>query len=178
MRTFKKLLALLIVFSAVQAMAQTDKETTSKLVAAKHLIFNATAAIPMPNPDLNRVLSILPNGKSSLIQLNGSQYQLIINKDSVEAFLPYYGKAYTTMGNDDGIKFKSKNFDYNASPNKKGRWVIDIKPKDAKDVRSMTLRISPDGYATLHVNNTNRQSISYNGVISEPVVIAENKKKH
>lgn len=175
MRTFKKLLALLIVFSTVQVMAQTDKETTTKLVANQHLVFNATAAIPMANPDLNRILDRMPGGTAGLIQLNGSQYQLIINKDSVEAFLPYYGRAYTaTMGNDDaGIKFKSKKFDYKTTPKKKGGWVIDIKPKDTKDVRSMTLSISPSGYATLSVNSTNRQSISYNGVISEPVVKEE-----
>lgn len=173
MRTLKKLLALLIVFSTVQVMAQTDKATTTRLVADKHLVFNATSAVPMANADLNKIMNRMPGGTAGLIQLNGSQYQLIINKDSVEAFLPYYGRAYTaTMGSDDaGIKFKSKNFDYKTTTKKKGGWVIDIKPKDTKDVRSLSLSISPSGYATLNVNSTNRQSISFNGVISEPVVI-------
>ncbi|MBB2151108.1 DUF4251 domain-containing protein [Pedobacter gandavensis] len=175
MRTLKKLLALLIVFSTVQVMAQTDKATTTRLVADKHLVFNATAAIPMANADLNKVLSRMPGGTGGVIQLNGSQYQLKIDKDSVEAFLPYYGRAYTaTMNSDDaGIKFKSKKFDYKTTTKKKGGWIIEIKPKDTKDVRSLTLSLSPSGYASLNVNSTNRQSITFNGVISEPVVKEE-----
>ncbi|WP_316822205.1 DUF4251 domain-containing protein [Pedobacter gandavensis] len=171
MRTFKNLLALLIVFSSVQVMAQTDKETTARLVADKHLVFDATAAIPMANADLNKVLSKMPGtAGAGVIQLNGSQYQLIINKDSIEAYLPYYGRAYTSTMNPDesGIKFKSKKFGYKTTARKKGGWIIDITPKDTKDVRSMSLSISSAGYATLSVNSTNRQPITFNGVISEP----------
>ncbi|MCX2450533.1 DUF4251 domain-containing protein [Pedobacter sp. PLR] len=170
MRTFKKLLALLIVFSTVQVMAQTDKETTARLVADQHLVFDATSAIPMANADLNKVLSKMPGGTGGVIQLSGSRYQLIISKDSVEAFLPYYGRAYSTTTNPDdaGIKFKSKKFDYKTTAKKKGGWIIDIKPKDTKDVRQLSLSVSTSGYATLNVNSNNRQPITFNGVISEP----------
>ncbi|WP_316746429.1 DUF4251 domain-containing protein [Pedobacter gandavensis] len=171
MRTFKNLLALLIVFTTVQVMAQTDKETTARLIADKHLVFEATSATPMANADLNKVLSRMPGGMGGgMIQLNGSQYQLIISKDSVEAYLPYYGRAYTASMNpdDSGIKFKSKKFDYKTTAKKKGGWIIDITPKDAKDVRSLSLSVSPSGYATLNVNSLNRQPITFNGVISEP----------
>ncbi|WP_316842698.1 DUF4251 domain-containing protein [Pedobacter gandavensis] len=171
MRTFKKLLALLIVFSTVQVMAQTDKATTAKLVADKHLVFEATSATPMANADLNKVMSRFPGGVSGgMIQLSGSQYQLIIDKDSVEAYLPYYGRAYTAPMNpdDSGIKFKSKKFDYKTTAKKKGGWIIEITPKDTKDVRSLSLSVSTSGYATLNVNSMNRQPITFNGVIAEP----------
>ncbi|AOM77722.1 DUF4251 domain-containing protein [Pedobacter steynii] len=171
MKTLKKLLTLLIVFSTVQAIAQTDKATTTQLVADQHLIFNATSAMPMANADVNAVLNKMPgNVGGGMIQLSGSQYQLKINKDSVEAYLPYYGRAYTASldPNDSGIKFKSKKFDYKTTKRKKGGWIINIAPKDTKEVQSMSLSVSENGYAVLNVNSNNRQSISFNGFISEP----------
>lgn len=171
MKTFKKLFTLLIVFSTVQVMAQTDKETTTKLVADQHLVFNANSAMPMANADVSAVLNKMQNGSGGgMIQLSGSQYQLKISKDSVEAYLPYYGRAYTASMNPDdaGIKFKSKKFSYKTTKKKKGGWIINIAPKDAKEVQNMTLSVSENGYAVLNVNSTNRQAISFNGVIAEP----------
>lgn len=171
MKTFKKLFALLIVFSTVQTFAQTNKETTAKLVADQHLVFNATSAMPMANAEVTAVLNKMQNGSGGgMIQLSGSQYQLKINKDSVEAYLPYYGRAYTaTMNPDDsGIKFKSKKFSYKTTKKKKGGWTINIAPKDTKEVQNLTLSVSENGYAVLNVNSNNRQSISFNGTIAEP----------
>lgn len=172
MKTIKNMLAFaaLLVIS-MQVNAQTDKETTIRVVNAQNFIFNATSAMPMANMDVNNILSKMPGGNGGgLIQLTGSQYQLTVAKDSVEAYLPYYGRAYTaTMNPDDsGIKFKSKDFKYKATQKKKGSWLITINPKDTKDTQSMTLNVSENGYATLNVNSNNRQSISFNGYISEP----------
>lgn len=171
MGTFKKLLTLLVVFATIQANAQTDKATTAKLVKDQHLVFNATSAIPMANAEVNAVMSKMQgNTGGGMIQLSGSQYQLQISKDSVEAYLPYYGRAYnSTMNPDDsGIKFKSKKFGYKADKRKKGGWTISISPKDTKDVREMTLSVSENGYASLSVNSNSRQTITFNGYISEP----------
>jgi hypothetical protein len=171
MKTIKNMLVFATLLVAMQVNAQTDKETTIKVINAQHYIFNATSAMPMANNDVNNILSKMPGGGGSgMIQLSGSQYQLIVTKDSVEAYLPYYGRAYTaTMNPDDaGIKFKSKNFKYKAEQKKKGSWIISINPKDTKDTQSMTLNVSENGYATLNVNSNNRQAISFNGYLSEP----------
>ncbi|WP_316812759.1 DUF4251 domain-containing protein [Pedobacter heparinus] len=170
MKTIKNMLVFAALLITTQLSAQTDKETTLKIINAQHYVFNASSAMPMANMDVNKVLSRMPGGSSSgVIQLTGSQYQLQVSKDSVEAYLPYYGRAYTaTMNPDDsGIKFKSKDFKYKAEQKKKG-WMITIQPKDAKDVQSLTLNVSENGYATLNVNSNNRQPISFNGTISEP----------
>jgi len=171
MKTIKNILVFAALFIAMQVNAQTDKETTIKVINAQHFIFNATSAMPLANMDVNNILSKMPGGNGGgLIQLSGSQYLLTVTKDSVEAYLPYYGRAYTaTMNPDDsGIKFKSKNFKYKADKKKKGSWLITINPKDTRDTQSMTLNVSENGYATLNVNSNNRQSISFNGYISEP----------
>jgi hypothetical protein len=171
MNNLKSFLIAAAVFATVQASAQTDKETTIKLVEAKNLVFNATTAFPMASAEVSAVLSKMAGGQTGgAIQLSGSQYQLTIDKESVDAYLPYYGRAYTTArdSNESGIKFKSKDFSYVTEKKKKGSYVITIKPKDHRDVQSMILTVGQNGYASLSVLSNSRQSITYNGYITEP----------
>lgn len=171
MKTIRNILILATLLFSLQVNAQTDKETTIRIINNQNFVFNATSAMPMANYEVNKVLSRLPGGGGGgMIQLTGSQYQLIVTKDSIEAYLPYYGRAYTaTMNPDDsGIKFKSKDFKYKADKKKKGAWIMTMNFKDTKDAQSMTLNVSENGYATLNVNSNNRQPISFNGYLSEP----------
>lgn len=171
MKPLKNLFATFLVFCSVSVIAQTDKATTIKVLQNQDFVFQATSAIPMANADVNKVLSRLNNpGGSGTINLNGSQYDLTIKKDSITAYLPYYGRAYTASMNpdDSGTKFKSKKFNYTSVKKKRGGWTITIEPKDVKDSQKLTLDVSENGYATLFVNNVNRQPISYYGYISEP----------
>jgi len=48
---------------------------------------------------------------------------------------------------------------------KRKEWEIIIKPKESIDVRELTLWVFKNGSASLLVSSTNRQSISYNGLI-------------
>ncbi len=100
-----------------------------------------------------------------------SDYDLKVVKDSIIAYLPYFGRAYvapppgTTEG---GIKFTSTNFKYDAKRGKKGEWQIVIKPKDHditdwRDVQQLVLNISSNGYASLQVLSSNRSPISFDG---------------
>lgn len=170
MKIIRNILILSALFMAMQVGAQTDKETTMRIVTDQNFVFNASSAMPMSNYEVNRVLSSMPGGGSGTIQLSGSQYDLAVTKDSVVAYLPYYGRAFTaTMNPDDaGIKFKSKDFTYKMNKKKKGSWVITMNFKDAKDTQTMTLNVSENGYASLNVNSNNRQPISFNGYLSEP----------
>lgn len=170
MKTIRNILAVVALFFTMQTNAQTDKETTIKIINDQNFIFVATSAMPMANYEVNKVLSKMPGGGSGLIQLSGGRYELIVHKDSVESYLPYYGRAYTaTMNPDDsGIKFKSKKFSYKADKKKKGSWQISMNFKDVKESPSMILSVSENGYATLNVNSNNRQPITFNGYLSEP----------
>jgi Domain of unknown function (DUF4251) len=105
-----------------------------------------------------------------------SEYDLTIAKDSVIAYLPYFGRAYLADygSTDEGIKFSWTKFDYKVTPDKKGDFEILITPVeknigDAKAVQSIRLRISPDGYASLQVTSFNREPISFNGSIESRV---------
>ncbi|GAA4310128.1 DUF4251 domain-containing protein [Compostibacter hankyongensis] len=96
-----------------------------------------------------------------------SDYDLKVSQDKVEAYLPYFGRAYSAPMDPSkgGIKFSSSQFTYNTSDRKKGGWLIQIEPKDEKEVQQLTLTVSEAGYATLQVISTNRQPISFNGIM-------------
>ncbi|BAU54483.1 DUF4251 domain-containing protein [Mucilaginibacter gotjawali] len=163
----KRLLNILVLLAIVSgsfnlSFGQNPKKA-ARQAAIKNMVdsirfyFNAEYALPQRG------------GMKNLTSI----YDVKITKDSINAFLPYYGQAYmapdpgTTEG---GIKFISTNFSYKVNPGKKGGWEIIIKPKDHdisnwRDVQQMILNISPDGYATLSVISTNRDPISFQGNI-------------
>jgi hypothetical protein len=89
------------------------------------------------------------------------------------AFLPYYGRAFSApmTTEENGYKFKSKDFSYTSTQRKKGGWEISINTKDVKNSPKLNLSINENGYATLTIISNNKQSINYNGFL------AENKKK-
>ena len=95
-------------------------------------------------------------------------YDLRIKRDSVISFLPYFGRAYFDVGYnsaDGGMKFTSTKFDYKSVENTKGGWEITIKPADVKNIISLVLRVSKDGYASLYISCVNRDAINYDGYL-------------
>lgn len=173
MRTLKNFFLVILLFSAATVSAQTDKATTLKILEAQDYVFVATSASPMNANDINKVLSRMPGytGGAGNINLNGSSYDLTVTKDSVTAYLPYYGRSFTPkIGSIDegGIKFKSKSFGYKASMRKKGGWIISITPKDVRDNYNLTLTVTTAGYATLTVTNNTQQPITFTGYMAEP----------
>ena len=106
-----------------------------------------------------------PMGGSS-IHLT-SEYTLDISGDSVVAWLPYYGVAYTAEygGTDGGIKFtETANF-IDVKKDRKG-YDIHMEVKAPKDLYRLNLQVTPAGYATLNVSSHNRQPIHFTGVIN------------
>jgi len=173
MKQFKVILTMVLVASSLQIFAQTNKETTDKIIAAKNYVFIANTAIPMANMDVSRVLERMPGnvGGGGAIMLSGSQYDFKVTKDSVVAYLPFYGRSFTAPlnPNEGGIKFTSKDFSYTQKTNKKGNYTIQITTKDVqRENYRFMLSVSKNGYATLVASGNNRQSITFNGVIEEP----------
>lgn len=173
MKTLKNILSLVLFFSALQLSAQTDKATTARIIGAQHYVFVATTANPLNASDINRIMSRMPGytGGGS-INLAGSNYDLTVTPDSLVSYLPYFGRSYDPkiggLTDDNGIKFKSKKFKYKATARKKGGWSITMDPKDIKDSYNLGLLVTESGYATLTVNSSTQQSISFNGYLEEP----------
>ena len=149
--------ALLLLSTAI--IAQTTKEEKKKaeyeqlkgIIDARQYIFIAQTATSM-------------GGR--LRQLT-DEYTLKIHRDSLEADLPYYGRAYSANPGDldGGIHFRSASFTYTVKDTKNGGWFITIIPEDKKKASKMDLSISPGGFGTLQVSSTNRQMISFYGNI-------------
>lgn len=106
----------------------------------------------------------LPTGGGSV---NISSFELKVSKDTIDSYLPYYGRAYSApMSQDDtGIKFLSTDFSYTISPKNKGMWDINIETKDTRQKYTLILKAGDTGYTTLTVNSSNRQPITFYGVI-------------
>ncbi len=137
--------------STTQSDKELQKAQIQALVDAQHFSFIAQKAVPLEMPSRQLV----------------TDYELKIDKDTIQAFLPYFGKtnSFNVGSTDNGINFKSGNFKYTKQDKKKGGWNIKVVLKDAGDTKEVALNITSSGFATLEVSSENKQSISFNGYI-------------
>ncbi|HLI93216.1 MAG TPA: DUF4251 domain-containing protein [Puia sp.] len=144
------LLALLVVLPGRPA-AQTVKS----LVESQNYVFQARTAQPMRGPVRNIATPV---------------YSLQVTTDKIVSDLPYFGRAYIApMDPTTGpLQFTLDHFDYKLTAGRKGGWKVVIKPKNQQDIQEMELNISAAGYASLQVVSTNRDEISFEGVITAP----------
>lgn len=169
MRILKNIGILALTLLAFTAEAQSDKAATARIVDEQHYVFIASSAIPLNASAISEVMMKIPGSTGGgNINLSGDNYDIKVTKDSIVAYLPYYGRSYVApiYPEDSGIKFTSKKFEYKNTKSKRGGWEVIIKTNDVKDNVSMRLSISQNGYATLNVTSNNKQSISYNGYLS------------
>ena len=148
------IVVLLISQSTFAQDSTSSKNSTVKdWVNEKNFVFTPQTAVPM---------------RGRTVHLN-SYFDCRLSKDTLISNLPYYGRSYSASINpsENGLSFTSANFDYNLAPRKKGGWEVTIKPKDANDVREMDFTIFENGSATLYVSSNNRESISFNGAVSQ-----------
>lgn len=134
--------------------AKDDKGAGVKaLLESKNFVFKARSASPTGG---------------GFRQLT-ADYDLRLLGDTVQSYLPYFGRAYTApIGRTEGgIRFTSTEFDYEVKDQRNGRWNVEIRPKDESDVRQLLLSVSESGYASLQVISNNRQPISFDGVVTE-----------
>lgn len=172
MKTLKLIFSFALLLATNMLYAQTDKATTTKIVTDTAFNFIANTAMPMSNYEINKVFSSMPGAQNGVnINLTGQQYDVRVTKDSIVAFLPYFGRAFTAPVNptEGGIKFTSKDFSYSKTKNKKGNYTISINTNDVKrENYRLVFSITSNGYASLSVNSMNKQSIFFNGYLAEP----------
>jgi len=146
------LLGSALVFLVISVQAQDVKNDFASKISGKHFIFKAQTATPT---------------SGRLRQLT-SDYDVKVSGDSLIAYLPYFGRAYSAPidPTDGGINFTSVSFDYKYSQRKKG-WDLTIKPKDANGIQDLSFTIFDNGTASLRVNSINRQPISFNGYLEK-----------
>ncbi|MEP6595126.1 MAG: DUF4251 domain-containing protein [Ginsengibacter sp.] len=98
-----------------------------------------------------------------------SYYDIVLSKDSLVSYLPYFGRSYSAPSDptDIGFNFTSTKFEYTNTPTKKGGWDILVKPKDYREVKELSFRIFDNGSASLNITPLNRDPISFQGYIKD-----------
>ena len=97
-------------------------------------------------------------------------YSVIVKPDTLQVYLPYFGRAYVAPMNPDesGFQFTSTHFEKNLEQGKKaGNWRIVIKTNDTNRQIELNFDLWENGSASLDVIDPNRQSISYQGNIEK-----------
>jgi hypothetical protein len=155
MRNYKIILFVMGMMVFFTAHAQLDSNTVrlQRAVDSQHYVFIAQSALPQVG---------------GVKQLT-TEYSVKISKTTCVSYLPYFGRAYQAGYGDNKspLDFISKEFEYEITPRKNDKgWEVTIKPKDYKEVQSMSLIFSKDGYATLQVISLNRQPISFTGFVT------------
>ncbi len=105
--------------AAQSILAQDASEIAIRnMVDSQRFEFVAQVAIPM-------------GGRSRNLDYG---YDLKVKKDTVVAYLPFYGRSYSAGYGDSGggIEFTSHDFKYEKEVAKKGGWTITISPKDTE----------------------------------------------
>lgn len=128
---------------------EKQKEAIKNMIDQKTFIFEAQTVTPM---------------KGGIRYLDPG-YTLKVKPDTLISELPYFGRAYQAEygATDGGLKATSYQYDYAVKDRKNGGWDIVIKTRDLKDQLQLTITAFDDGTASLNVNSSNRQPISFRG---------------
>lgn len=95
-----------------------------------------------------------------------SSYGIEIKGDSVYSHLPYYGRAYSVpYGGGNGLQFEKPVTDYKVEYDKDGKATIKFATRSDDDRYEFRIQIYSNGTATVFVQPTNKQSITYHGEI-------------
>lgn len=159
MKTAKQLITIAVCLAGIfwAAGCSTPKEfvqlgpaDVSNLMSGKSFIFIAQRMNPMSGPQ--KPLT--------------SYYDVVVSKDTVNSFLPYFGRSYVGIINtsESPLQFISTNFSYKVSEGKNG-WEVAIAPNDRREIQSLNFTVFNNGSATLNVTSTNREAISFSGYV-------------
>ena len=157
-------LILLVPFLTSQAQDSTQKnrkeskrakrqEDVKQMLKERNFVYHPTHANPM---------------SGNTVQLDFS-FSASIQRDTINSYMPYYGRAYhVEYGSNKGpFDFTLPIKDYQFKKGKKG-YEVNFEVKNGQDNIKYNFHISENGYASLTIVSTNRQSISYYGTIEKP----------
>lgn len=97
-----------------------------------------------------------------------SPYDVKVLPDTVQAYLPYYGRAFSAPmdPSEGGIKFTSTDFKYEIEKGRKaGNWIIKIITADTNRPFELNFNLWDNGIGSLNVQDRDRQSISFQGSV-------------
>lgn len=149
--------------STSKKFVKLEQADVDSLVEAQAFVFVAERMLPLRGTQRNLT----------------SYYDVEVKKDTLNAFLPYFGRAYGGVYNpaSSPLQFTSTNFRYAFSKAKNGSWDIVISPADNTDVQSLNFNVFGNGNASLNVISTNRDAISFYGYLQPVATTTQSRKK-
>lgn len=150
-----------ILFAACSSTSSATKEEKNAVE------FESTAALIENGNYMFTVRSASPSGGKT-VQIT-SHYSLNAREGNYEAYLPYFGRAYSgTYGGDGGIEFNGEPENLEITKNgKKNKISVKFSIQSEKDKYSVTLNVGSSGYGTMTISSQKRQSITYSGQAGE-----------
>lgn len=137
--------------SPAKKLVKLSADDVQDLVSAQSFKFIANRMNPMRGPQKN---------------LN-SYYDVTISKDTLNSYLPYYGRAHNAgfLPSDYGLRFTSQKFTYTYKEGKNKSLEVTVVPQDVTQIQSLNFTIFDNGSATLDVTSTNKDPISFYGIL-------------
>lgn len=147
------LFMLMIMLSLSMGYAQDKTESTiQEMIEGKQFKFTARSVTPLSGSTINLT----------------STYDLVVDSSLVEAWLPFYGRAYQSDygSTEGGIKFNEEAKLYEVKYNeKKKSYAVRIEVDTAKDSYKIYISAGESGYASMSISSNRKQSVSYYGII-------------
>ena len=150
--------------SASSSTSEADKKEGKKEKSAAE--FEQTAALIESGSYQFAVRSATPSGGKT-IQIT-SLYVLRAKEGNYEAYLPYYGRAYSaSYGGNGGVEFNGEpeNLEISRKENK-NNIAVEFTIMSGTDKITVNLEVGSSGYGNLLISNPKRQPISYYGFVS------------
>ena len=93
-----------------------------------------------------------------------SNYELKINGDEVDSYLPYVGEAYRLpYGGGKGLNFKSKIMNYSIVKMTDNRYLVEFDVNNDEDIYHYRIDVFTNGKAIIDIIAQDRDAISFDG---------------
>ena len=162
MKYIKTITAILVVtigllfFGCGASQSATEKAQQAQFLSEQIKSFNFEFVATYAYPQNFRPINL------------SSPYDVKVSPDTVQAYLPYYGRAFSAPmdPSEGGIKFISTDFKYEIEKGQKaGNWIIKIITADTNRPFELNFNLWDNGSGSLNVQDRDRQNISFQGSV-------------
>ncbi len=160
------MLGLMFLQSCSSSQNYLDKETVTLVIEQNEFTFMAQRASPL-DTSVNTIMNSIPGGFANRIMNLDYGYTIVLKKEEISVYLPYFGRSYSAPidPRKNGFDFESKDFNIRKETGKKGSTILNISFNDQNTIRKMIMEVFPNGKAYVSVESTDKQPISYDGYI-------------
>ena len=158
---------IVILLSAAIFLSSCSASTSASKKEKAAADFEQTAALIESGSFQFTIRSASPSGGRT-IQIT-SPYSLKAKEGIFEAYLPYFGKAYSGgYGDSGGIEFNGEPKDLELNRNDSKQEIsVSFTIQSDKDSYNVKLNVGSSGYGTLVISSQKRQTITYSGLAGQ-----------